>query len=158
SAPDVATAPPTALPTDLRADLTTDLRTDLRTDLTTDTVPPDDELGTAPPDAPEGAEGENPVTWGLVPSGAEGADDVGVSVRRRSDLGGAFSASARLPNSTAQAITVPTTAADGVVTWQGLCDLLPPRTPPTDDGAWITVQEAVELGPGESAVVPFTLT
>lgn len=150
SAPDVATAPPTALPTGLR--------TDLATALPTDTVPPDDELGTAPPDAPEGAEGENPVTWGFVPSDAEGAEDGRVSFRLRLDPGETVTEHALLTNFSDQAITFTITASDGVVTEQGVFDLLPPGTPPTDVGAWINVQEAVELGPGESVVVPFTLT
>jgi hypothetical protein len=84
------------------------------------------------------------TTWALRPAGAEGAD-ARVSLRHEVEPGGAASDVVALTNFSARPATFAVYASDGLITDEGLFDLLAPGDAPSDGGAWIAV------GPVEGA-------
>jgi len=97
------------------------------------------------------------VTWGVAPA-TEDAADGRVSFRYELDPGAVVEDFLEVTNYSDRAVTFRLLSSDGVVAPDGAFDLLPADTAPEETGAWIEVQESVELEAQSSAVVPFTLT
>lgn len=97
------------------------------------------------------------ITWGVAPA-AEDEADGRVSFRYELDPGAVVEDFLEVTNYSDRAVTFTLLSSDGVVGPDGAFDLLPADVAPEATGAWIDVQESVELEPQSSAVVPFTLT
>ena len=106
------------------------------------------------PGTPDAA--ANTVTWGLVPSGAEGPDGR-VSLRFEAEPGQEFTDHVQVQNFSEQEITFALGASDGVVTEDGVFDILPAAEEPVDVGSWVEIAEEVTVPAQDTAVVPFTL-
>jgi hypothetical protein len=96
------------------------------------------------------------TTWSLVPADADGPDG-----RRQIDVelepGEQAVERVALTNGGDTAVTFDLVAADGYLTDAGSFDLRARDVEPTGGGAWIELDDAVTVPPGETAVVPFTV-
>ncbi|WP_448059703.1 hypothetical protein [Cellulomonas hominis] len=98
------------------------------------------------------------LTWSLVPADPTGAPDGRQSFRSELDAGQTATENAVLTNYSDSAVTFELTASDGLISEDGSFDILQNGEEPQDGGAWITVQDEVEVGPESSVVVPFRIT
>lgn len=105
---------------------------------------------------PPAVEGE--ITWGLEPADAEGRPTGEVSYRLTLDPGETVTEHALVTNYSKSAVTFDVLAADGVVSADGNFDVLRADEESVDIGTWIEIQDAVTIEPGESVLVPWTLT
>lgn len=116
-------------------------------------------VGTASAAAPvQTADPQGEVTWAIVPADADGKPDQRVSYRLDVAPGATVTEHALVTNFSEEAVTFDIVAADGVLSPTGAFDLLPAEEESRGVGAWVEVQPTVEVEPGASAVVPFTLT
>lgn len=97
------------------------------------------------------------VTWGLVPATAEGPDGR-VSFRFEAEPGQVFSDYVQVQNFSDREITFALGASDGVVTEEGVFDILPAAQEPVDVGSWVEIQPEVTVPAQYTALVPYTLT
>jgi hypothetical protein len=96
------------------------------------------------------------VTWSFRPVDAQGGDKRSW-VELELDPGQVVTEHAELVNLSAREVTFAIKAADGHFTARGRFDMLAASEESTDAGLWIDVQDSVTVGPGEQAVVPFTV-
>ncbi len=125
------------------------------TDEASPPAPPEDET---PSELREPPAGGVQVTWGVQPADAEGAADGRVSYRYRLDPGATVTDTMLVTNFSTIDVVFDLAASDGVVTEQGVFDLLPPDQEPVDVGSWVQIPETVTVPAGQSVAVPFTLT
>ncbi|BBH70581.1 hypothetical protein ACTI_72660 [Actinoplanes sp. OR16] len=97
------------------------------------------------------------VTWTVQPATATGPDGRRW-VERTLDPGQVVTEHLAVRNFSSSPVSFALTAADGYLTGKGRFNMLPSSSPSTDGGTWIAVQDAVTVGAGETAVVPFTIT
>ncbi|MEU4694734.1 hypothetical protein [Actinoplanes sp. NPDC023714] len=97
------------------------------------------------------------TTWTVQPATAAGPDGRRW-VERTLDPGQTVTEHLAVRNFGAAPASFRLTAADGYLTDKGRFNMLPSDTPSTDGGTWITVQSTVDVGAGETEVVPFTIT
>lgn len=97
------------------------------------------------------------VTWGVAPADEEAADGR-ISFRYELDPGDVVEDHLEVTNYSDRTILFDLVSSDGTIGPEGAFDLLPSDAEPVSSGAWIDVQETVEIEPEASAVVPFTLT
>lgn len=100
---------------------------------------------------------EDRITWGVKPADADGPDG-----RRGVDLvadpGDTVEEHIAVSNFGDVGATFALKAADGYLTANGRFNMLSSDQESTDAGTWFTVQDTVEVGPGETVVVPYTIT
>ena len=97
------------------------------------------------------------VTWGVAPADGEAADGR-ISFRYELDPGDAVEDHLEVTNYSDRAVVFDLVGSDGVIGPDGAFDILPAGDEPQDTGAWIEIQETVEIETQSTAVVPFTLT
>ncbi|MEV7962751.1 WxL protein peptidoglycan domain-containing protein [Oerskovia paurometabola] len=104
-------------------------------------------------EAPDGAApGSTPVTWGVAPASAPTFD-------LALDPGATITDELVVTNRGDVPLDLAVYAADAFTSPTGALDVLPAGATSVDLGAWITADAArIEVGPGERATVPFTLT
>lgn len=110
------------------------------------------------PTLPAHAEESEPtVSWAAVP-----ADEVGPDGRRWVenvlDPGTSRTEHLAVTNLGSAPVAFALKAADGYFTDTGRFNMLPSSSTSVDAGTWIDVQESVEVGPGETQVVAFTIS
>ncbi|WP_069387674.1 COG1470 family protein [Cellulosimicrobium cellulans] len=105
------------------------------------------------------------TTWAIEPATADGPDGR-VSLRHVVDPGGEVTDHVALRNFSDRAVTFDVYASDGIVTADGLFDLLPAGTEAVDAGSWIAIGDAtgalgepgqprqVEVGPQATVTLP----
>lgn len=91
------------------------------------------------------------ITWSLVPATADGPDDR-VSVRADLEPGESREEYVTLTNFSEVAATFDVYASDGVLTQDGVFDILPPGQEPTDSGSWITLGNPADPAVGFGSV------
>lgn len=121
-------------------------------------VPATGSLAATPEPPPPDPALADQITWGIVPADAEGVPDGRVSFRLSVDPGEQVTEHLVVTNYSQQAVTFGLLASDGVVTSQGVFDLLPSDTEPVDVGSWIELPATVEVAAGASVAVPFTVS
>lgn len=133
----------------------------------TDDTPPDAPAPStttsdeAAPDQEAEADAVTPdpgLTWGIVPSDAEGVPDDRVSFRLSLDPGTTITEHVVVTNYSGQDVTFRLVASDGVLSETGAFDLLPSDVAPVDVGSWVSIVDHVDVPAGQSAPVPFELT
>lgn len=97
------------------------------------------------------------VTFGIEPADEDGKPDDRVSFRWALDPGDVVKDRVLVTNASDQDMTFGLAASDGVVTDQGVFDLLPPDVEPVDVGTWVSIPESVEVPANKSVAVEFTL-
>ncbi|MFD4422472.1 hypothetical protein ACFWN7_13365 [Agromyces sp. NPDC058484] len=102
-------------------------------------------------------EEETKITWAVSPAGADGPDGR-AWMELELDPGATASEHLAVRNLSDVAAVFDLIAADGYFTKTGRFNMLPSSEPSVDGGTWIAVQDAVEVAPGATAVVPFTIT
>jgi hypothetical protein len=111
--------------------------------------------GAAVADGADGAE-EAPVAWSVAPAGPAGPDG-----RHRVELelepGQRAEDHFAVTNQSMRAAVFAIQAADGYFTAQGRFNMLDQPGDSVDAGTWIDVERRVEVGPGETVVVPFSV-
>ena len=126
---------------------------------------------TSTENAPEGDETNQPtpedmLTWSIAPVQDEAdaeteADDEAterVSFRFELDPGESVEDEVVVTNFSEQPLVFELITSDGIVTEEGVFDLLPDPSESTEAGTWIEIDEEVTIPAGDSATVPFTLT
>lgn len=111
-----------------------------------------------PPEARQPPADGITVTWGVQPADADGEPDERVSYRYELDPGASTTDTLLITNFSEIDVVFDLVSSDGVVTEEGVFDLLPPGEEPVDVGSWIDIAETVAVPAGETATVPFTLT
>lgn len=135
---------------------------------TLQTTPTDDTPATEDGATTEPAEPENMLTWSITPTlqeageGEADSDDEEtqerVSFRFELEPGETVEDEVVVTNYSEEELTFDLITSDGIVTEEGLFDLLPDPSESEDSGTWIEIDEQVTVGAGDSATVPFTLT
>lgn len=97
------------------------------------------------------------VSWSVSPADETG-EDGRVSIQHELDPGESLQEHVVVRNLGAGDVVFSLSAADGYYTDAGRFDMLRSDQESVDAGSWITLPEDVEIGAGESAVVPFTIT
>lgn len=121
-------------------------------------VPAATRAAAADPAAPAGS-----VTWSITPANADGPDGR-VSARHELDPGATVTDYVTISNLGPEAARFEVYASDGVVSDDGLFDLLPSDATPEDGGSWVTIgsagaeRETVEIGPESSVTIPYEIT
>jgi hypothetical protein len=101
--------------------------------------------------------GDSPVTWAVTPSNVEGPD--GRSwVELELDPGASVDEHLAVRNLSDRDVTFALTAADGYFTPTGRFNMLPGDKQSVAAGIWISMDKAVTVAAGGTAVVPFTVT
>lgn len=108
---------------------------------------------------PAAAETTDPdrVTWGVAPADDDAADGR-ISFRYELDPGDVVEDHLEVTNYSDRAVLFDLVSSDGIIGPDGAFDILPASDEPQETGAWVEIQETVEIEPLSSAVVPFTLT
>lgn len=107
--------------------------------------------------APSAAADDAAVTWSVRPANADGPD--GRSwIEQTLDPGEEVVEHLALNNLSDSAVTFAIKAADGYLTPTGRFNMLPSDTPSVDAGTWVKGPDMVEVGAGETRIVPFTIT
>ncbi|GAB3395721.1 hypothetical protein GCM10027568_28240 [Humibacter soli] len=116
------------------------------------------ETGGAPSPSPSAAApGAAAVTWSVQPATAHGADgrawaeltlNPGTSEQQYLEL--------RNLGKTTTAFSL--SAADGYFTEQGRFNMLPAGAKSKDAGLWVHIQPSIQLGAGQRAIIPYTVT
>lgn len=104
-----------------------------------------------------GADDETPVRWSVTPADEAGPDGR-TFVENTLDPGESVDDHFAVRNVSDETVEFALLAADGFYTSTGRFDILPSDEESVDAGTWITLPDTVEVGPGETAVVPFTIT
>ncbi|GMA30830.1 hypothetical protein [Litorihabitans aurantiacus] len=114
------------------------------------TLAPAASAASAAPQNPDGAApSAGATTWSLGPAGQDGPDSR-TSLRFEIDPGGSGEDRVALRNFSDRAVTFDVYPSDGVVTADGVFDVLPPGAPPQAAGSWVAVGDGA---PGESVQV-----
>jgi len=100
---------------------------------------------------------EDRITWGVKPANADGPDGRR-GVDHVADPGETIEEYIAVSNFGDVPATFGLKAADGYLTANGRFNMLPSDQESVDAGTWVTVQETVDVGPGETVVVPYTIT
>lgn len=104
-----------------------------------------------------GDQADGATTWMVRPSDGVGED--GRSwVELELDPGETVEEHLLVRNLSSDTVTFQLTAADGYFTDKGRFNMLTADRESTDAGAWIEMQDSVEVASGADAIVPFTLT
>lgn len=114
-------------------------------------------LAAAPLPADNGQDAAKTRTWALEPATAEGQEKR-VSVRLELDPGASASDAVTVRNFSPEELTFKLTPSDGIVTPEGVFDILPSDQEPEDVGTWIDIAPEVTVPAEGEATVPFTLT
>ena len=104
---------------------------------------------------------EDMLTWSIQPAlidDPEADAEERVSFRFELDPGESVEDEVIVTNFSEQELVFGLIASDGVVTEEGVFDLLPDPTESTDAGTWIEIDQEVTIPAGDSATVPFTVT
>lgn len=113
-------------------------------------------LGPVPAAGASAPEPGSQVSWSVSPASPEGPDG-----RRTIDVdvppGGSVQEHVLVRNLSEHAVTFDITANDGYLTASGRFDMRPRSHAPVEAGAWVDVVSTLELGAGDSAVVPVLL-
>ncbi|WP_250443060.1 DUF916 domain-containing protein [Actinotalea sp. C106] len=96
------------------------------------------------------------VRWSVRPADASGPDGR-MAVEHALDPGESVGDSLAVRNLSVVGVTFQLRAADGFTTRTGRFDMLPSDQESVAAGTWITLPEQVTVGPGETALVPFTI-
>ncbi|WP_205789210.1 COG1470 family protein [Microbacterium sp. CPCC 204701] len=113
--------------------------------------------GTVEVHAATQVEDDDRITWSTRPADEAGHD--GRSwVEQTLAPGESVSEHMAVSNFSAESVTFSLTAADGYFTPTGRFNMLPQSEPSTAAGTWITVEDSVTVAPGETVVVPYTVT
>ncbi|MEU8183192.1 hypothetical protein AB0B86_20790 [Micromonospora sp. NPDC049047] len=97
------------------------------------------------------------LTWTVQPATPSGPDQrrwINASL----DPGQVVTEHLAVRNFSRNAVAFSLKAADGYLTDKGRFNMLSSDRPSVDGGTWIDVREKVTVGPGETRVVPFTIT
>ncbi len=98
------------------------------------------------------------VTWAVQPASDQGPDGR-VSFRHEVAPGASITDHVTVTNYADHDVTFRLYASDGVTTADGVFDLLPAATPPSDGGSWVTLDRPeVTIGARQSVTVPFSIT
>jgi hypothetical protein len=97
------------------------------------------------------------VSWSIAPATETGADGR-TWIERDLDPGTTVTEHVAVRNLGDEATTFALAAADGYLTPTGRFSMLPSGTASEDAGTWVDVAESVALAPGETAVLPLTIT
>lgn len=97
------------------------------------------------------------VSWSVAPADEAGPDGR-TWIERELDPGTTVTEHVAVRNLGEAATTFALTAADGYVTETGRFSMLPTAAESEDAGTWVDVAASVALGPGETAVLPLTIT
>lgn len=113
--------------------------------------------------AQNSTQGEAPtdtLTWGVTPVPEEGSDgDDRVSFRfDEVEPGQTIHDEVLVSNYSQQALTFSLHASDGVISEEGLFELLSGDEAPEGTGAWIDIEPEVTVPAGDALAVPFTIT
>ncbi|MBD8078043.1 hypothetical protein [Cellulosimicrobium arenosum] len=100
---------------------------------------------------------EDTITWSVAPADADGLDGRRW-VEQTADPGETIDEHLAVTNFADVPATFSLTAADGYLTDKGRFNMLPADRESVDAGTWISVQDDVEVGPGETVVVPYTVS
>lgn len=107
--------------------------------------------------APALADDDTAVTWSVAPASADGPD--GRSwVEKTLEPGESATEYFAVRNLGATATTFRLSAADGYFTKTGRFNMLQSGQESVDAGTWISLNETVQVEPGATAVVPFTIS
>ncbi|WP_270366089.1 hypothetical protein [Microbacterium algeriense] len=107
---------------------------------------------------PAYAEGSEPaVSWAAVPADEEGPDGRRW-VENVLDPGATKTEHLAVTNLGSDPVTFALKAADGYFTDTGRFTMLPSSSTSVDAGTWIAVQDTVDVQPGETEVVAFTIS
>lgn len=107
--------------------------------------------------AQEPAATEGPVTWGVVPSTANGPDGR-AAYDLQLDPGGTRTDYVGVSNLSEQPLELAVYASDAFTTEGGGFDLLPADEDPTDVGSWVTFDQPTVVVPARSRLdIPFRL-
>lgn len=113
-------------------------------------------LGPAPTAQASTPDPASQVSWSVSPSGPEGPDG-----RRTIDVvlppGGSVQEHVLVRNLSPHSVTFDITANDGYLTASGRFDMRPRSHVPVEAGAWVDAVDSLDLGAGDSAVVPVHL-
>jgi hypothetical protein len=108
--------------------------------------------------APALADDDAPdIRWSVTPANESGPDGR-TFVENTLDPGESVDDHFAVRNVSGETVEFALLAADGFYTSAGRFDILPAGEESVDAGTWISLPESVTVGPGETAVVPFTLT
>jgi hypothetical protein len=99
---------------------------------------------------------DDTITWSVAPADADGLDGRRW-VEQTVDPGETVDEHLAVTNFGDVPATFALIAADGYLTDRGRFNMLPADRESVDAGTWITIQEDVEVGPGETVVVPYTV-
>lgn len=102
-------------------------------------------------------EASDQVRWAVAPSDASGPDGRRV-INLDLEPGATITDHVAVRNLGSESVTFALAANDGYLTASGSFDMMPSDHVPVDGGAWVDVLAEVTVGPGESAIVPFTVT
>lgn len=133
---------------------------------TLQSTPTDDTPSSEDGATTEPAEPENMLTWSIAPSLQEAPDSASddedpqerVSFRVELEPGETLEDEVVVTNFSEEELTFDLITSDGIVTEEGLFDLLPDPAESEGSGTWIDIDEQVTVPAGDSATVPFTLT
>lgn len=115
-------------------------------------------LAVAAPAAPAAAQDDaGTVTWSVRPADESG-EDGRAWVEQELDPGATAVEHMAVRNLSDEEVTFRLSAADGYFGDNGRFSMLPSDQESVDAGLWVEVQDAVTVGPNDTAVVPFTTT
>ncbi len=97
------------------------------------------------------------ITWSVRPADAAGPDGR-AWVEQTLSPGESVTEHLAIHSYATEPVTFTMRAADGYLTDTGRFTIVDSDQASTDAGAWIKVQETVDVQPGATAIVPFTLT
>jgi hypothetical protein len=111
----------------------------------------------AAPAATAGEQADAAITWSVRPADETGRD--GRSwVELTLDPGETATERLAISNLGEVPATFRISAADGYLTDTGRFNMLPSSVPSSAAGTWISVQEHIDLAPGETQIVPFEIS
>jgi len=97
------------------------------------------------------------VRWSVTPADEKGRDDR-LSIQHALEAGESATDHIAVRNLGDEDATFRLTAADGYTTRSGRFDMVASDAESVDAGTWIDIADDVTVGPGESAIVPLTIT
>lgn len=95
--------------------------------------------------------------WSVTPATESGSDDR-LSIQHALEAGETMTDRIAVQNLGEQTATFSLSAADGFTTRSGRFDMLASDEESVDSGTWIEIADEVTVEPGESVIVPFTIT
>lgn len=117
-------------------------------------LPPHATAAALPGTLPAADDATGTVSWSVRPANLEGPDGRS-TIAVELEPGTSTTEHVAVRNLGDAAVTFTVSANDGYLTRNGHFDMRPSSHEPTDGGAWISHPATVDVGPGETMVVPF---